>query len=545
MESEQTENFNERLSQWVSNQGFWFQLRYSMSGSGVGGRAGFHLLRMASRLLIFLLIVAVGIWIYLMKRPASPQFFLTVRENLQSTLSASELEIGGMQHVQGLLEISKLAAEGGQETFFESVDVRNIRLNMNLLDGLLGTWDTGNVSIARLNLDLRAGTNDAQSASKLAEAVFRKSTRVEANSFEVADTTIRWGYSEGTQGSIESSNLKMQRLDDGWRLSFTGGTFSQNWLRQLEIVNLVVLVDKAGVLFERAELKNGSGTVEFPGLRVRGGARPEVDGVVKIRSLDLESIIPPVLHSFVEGSISGDFKVSGSTNSSDGLGFEGQVVMEGTDRITLRERIHILKALSVVDYLREYHRVDFHEGSFDIKTGGGGMQVSGIDLKSEDLFTLHGEFSVRLPTQKEIDEALSKGQNPSPLFAGEEESLTFKPSASGDVDLTLRKAALEARRAQEGAQADESMKLSDRIGQGIQLRRLQAQAAERMSRMLRYDGAVIITVPGDVFERAPRLREIYPADAITGRVAIRVPLQGHIYELTLRQAEDIYQQGQR
>jgi hypothetical protein len=63
--------------------------------------------------------------------------------------------------------------------------------------------------------------------------------------------------------------------------------------------------------------------------------------------------------------------------------------------------------------------------------------------------------------------------------------------------------------------------------------------------MLQYDGALRITIPGDAFERAPRLQQIYPVDATTGRVPIKVPLQGHIYEITLRQAEDIYQQGQR
>ena len=35
METEQLQNFNERLSQWVANQGFWFQVRYSMSGTGM------------------------------------------------------------------------------------------------------------------------------------------------------------------------------------------------------------------------------------------------------------------------------------------------------------------------------------------------------------------------------------------------------------------------------------------------------------------------------------------------------------------------------
>jgi hypothetical protein len=545
MESEQTDNFNERLSQWVSNQGFWFQIRYSMSGSGMKGRAMFHLLRMAARLLVFLILVAVGFWIYLMKRPGTGQFFSGIRGDLQSALSASELEIRGIQHIQGQLEMGRLAAQGGETTFFESMEARNIRVKMGLLDNLVGVWHTGNISIARLDVDLRAGTNDPQSAANLAATVFRKSLDVEANSFEVADASIRWGYSERTQGAIESSNLKMLRTGTGWRLSFTGGTFSQNWLRQLEIVNLVVIAEKGGLVFERAELKTDSGTVEFPGVRVMGGERPEVDGIVKIRSLALERIIPPALRNFVEGSISGDFKVSGSTNSSDGIGFEGQVIMDGTDMISLRERIHLLKALSVVDYSRNYHRVDFREGSFSIKTQRGGLQVTEIDLKSEDLFTLQGSFAVRLPSQQEIDEALSKNTDISPLFAAGDEPVDLVKSPTKDADFTLRRAAQEARRIQEGSQSPETLGLFDRLGLSIEMRRLQNQAAERMSRMLRYDGAVRITIPGDAFERAPRLQEIYPIDAATGRVAIKVPLEGHIFELTLRQAEEIYQQGQR
>jgi hypothetical protein len=151
-----------------------------------------------------------------------------------------------------------------------------------------------------------------------------------------------------------------------------------------------------------------------------------------------------------------------------------------------------------------------------------------------------------LPTQQEIDEAMAKGAELSPLFASEDDSDDLlKPSSSSDSDFTLRRAAQEARRIQEGKQSPESLTLFDRLGLSIEMRRLQSQAAERMSRMLRYDGSVLITIPGDAFERAPRLQELYPADPASGRVAIRVPLQGHIYELTLRQAEDIYQQGQR
>jgi hypothetical protein len=34
-------------------------------------------------------------------------------------------------------------------------------------------------------------------------------------------------------------------------------------------------------------------------------------------------------------------------------------------------------------------------------------------------------------------------------------------------------------------------------------------------------------------------------DAATGRIPIKVPIEGYLYELTLKQAEETYQLGQR
>jgi hypothetical protein len=547
MESEQSQNFNERLSQWVSNQGFWFQVRYSMSGSGMKGRAMFHILRMFFRILVFLLLLALVSWVYLWKRPDFESFGVEYKDNLQAALAAEELELVGLQSSQGQLEVGRLAAEGGSGTFYESFEARNIRYKMGILDGLVGRWQPGTITIARLEIDLRAGTDDADDAARLAESIFSKPLTAQVDSFEVADATLRWGYSERTQGAIESSELKMQRTDTGWRLNFKGGSFQQNWLGRLEIVELVAIIESGGILFERAEFKSLRGTVEFPGLRVAGGERPEVRGIVKIRHLALEEILPPALRTFVEGSISGDFKVSGSTNSSDGLAFEGQVVMGEQDQITLRDRFHLLKALSVVDYSRNYHRVNFNEGSFQMRTQRGGLLLSEIDLKAEELLTMQGEILVRLPTQEEIDAALAKGTvlAGSALFANEEELAGVRNLPAGESDFTLRRAAQEARRIQEGKQTMESLNLFDRLGASIEMRRLESQASERMSRMLRYEGGVRLTLESDAFERAPRLNQIYPADPVTGRIMMPVPVTGHLYELTLKQAEDIYQQGKR
>ena len=144
MESEQSQNFNERLSQWVANQGFWFQVRYSMSGSGIKGPAMFHLLRLGFRLLVFLLLVAVGIWVYLVKRTESQAIQRGLaRRSCKSGFPRPRSRCGGSTASRGSLKSSRLAAEGGDETFFTALEARNIRCKMGLLDGVVGKWEPG------------------------------------------------------------------------------------------------------------------------------------------------------------------------------------------------------------------------------------------------------------------------------------------------------------------------------------------------------------------------------------------------------------------
>jgi hypothetical protein len=546
MESEQSQNFNERLSQWVSNQGFWFQLRYSLSGSGSKGTAMFHLIRMGFRVMVFLLLVVAGLWIYLVKRTEYGRFKEGFNDSIKTGLSASAIELRGFSRSQGELGISRVALQGDNRTFFTTLEARNIRCRMGMLDGLTGKWDTGIVSVSRLEMDLRAGADDAESARLLSEALFKKSNKVEIGTMEVADASLRWGYSERTRGSIENSTLRIQRLDNKLKLTLKGGTFSQNWLRGLEIVNMEISCDPQGMVFEKAELRKGAGTVDFSGLKVTGGERPVLEGALKIRKLGLEQMLPLAHQSFVEGSISGDFRITGSTNTTDGLGFSGMVTLDGRDTLTLRKRLHLLQALSDVDYVRNYHRVDFTEGSFRMKTLAGGMEISDLALKAADLFTLEGRMRVRLPTPEEMkaemENAASVGGD-SRFPHASEESDNYQNG--GDSDFTLRRAAQEAKRVKEGTQQEAPDSLFSRLGLGLEIRRLEAQAAERISRTLRYEGLFRITLLPDAFERAPKLVEQFPVDPASGRIPMMVPIEGDLYELTLKQAEEIYQQRSR
>jgi hypothetical protein len=213
----------------------------------------------------------------------------------------------------------------------------------------------------------------------------------------------------------------------------------------------------------------------------------------------------------------------------------------------LRERIHLLKALSVVDYSRNYHRIDFREGSFRIKTGGGGMKLTDVKLKAGDLFTLEGNMTVRPPTDKEVEEAVARGEgmNDAPMTDGVAGSPTARDVPESPAALSLKRDALEARRIRDGQQSPDSLTLFDRLGLSLQMRQMQNQAADRLSRMLRYEGMFRITIPGDAFERGAALNQAYPVDVATGRIPMDVPIDGYLYDLTLKQTEDIYLKGKR
>jgi len=386
MESEQLTNFNDRLNQWISSQGFWFQLRYSITSGGSRGALMFQLFNAGLRVLIFLAIVGIALAAYLVKRPNTNRFKAELKESIKAGLSGTEVEIRGASRVQGQLGIARIACQGGEGSFFSSLEAKNIQSKMGLLDGVLGQWDMGAVGISILNLELKAGADDGDSAKKLADAFFRKWDSVSIQSLDIGDASLQWGYSEPTRGGIEHCSIKIQRGDQFMKIVVKGGRFHQNWLQGLEIVNLTIACDPNGMTFEKAELRAGEGTVDFSGLKVIGGERPMLDGVVKIRKLAMEHTLPDVLDGFVEGSISGDFTVSGSTNTAEGVSFAGKVTLDGDDTISLREKFHVLRALSVVDYVRNYHRLDFRKGSFQLKTKGGGLVIEDLSIQTDDHF---------------------------------------------------------------------------------------------------------------------------------------------------------------
>jgi hypothetical protein len=114
------------------------------------------------------------------------------------------------------------------------------------------------------------------------------------------------------------------------------------------------------------------------------------------------------------------------------------------------------------------------------------------------------------------------------------------------VKITLESAANETddvKRQGFAKGGDES--LFEKLGIRLENRRLDELGAEKLSRSMRYEGELEISLPKEAFEKTPKLSELYPLRDPSGRVLMRVPLEGVIYDLTLKQAEGIYENGAR
>ncbi len=540
MEYDESQQFNERLNHWVASQGFWFQLRYSLMGSGLAGTKGFHLMGLGLRLMVFLvLVMAVG-GIYLMTRVGSEEFAKGIEERIGTTLHADEVELKGIARNSGSGVIPQLAATG-EATFFSALEARNVRFKLGLLHGIIGKKDPGTVMIGRLEVDLQAGAADPRAAERISSALFEDRGGDLPTRFDIEDATLRWGYGATTRGGIQNSRLRIQKMEEGWKLVFEGGTFSQNWLRNLEIVSLVASCSPQGIDFEEALFKVGQGTVKIENLRLVAGERPQVEGRATLKRLPLDSVLPVVARSFLEGSISGVFDISGSTNTPEGIGFEGTVMLEEGDLIRLKDRVHLLRALSVVVAYHNYRKVDFRQGSFKLKTGGGTFEIQDLALDGKELMTLEGNIKGRPPTEDEQRQTKEQ-EAVSPLFASELLD-DAEVLSEEDAGFTLRRAA-EAADASKSGSEESGAAVFDEVAGTLAVPPWEAQE-QNAARALRFEGALEITLPPDAFERAPILRDLHGRAAGSGRVPLKVPVEGTFYELTLGQAETIYSQGTR
>lgn len=548
MASENPETFNQRLSQWVASQGFWFQVRYSMASGGSRGVLLAQLIRMVLRIVVFGLIVGIAAAVYLVRLPGTDGFKDRMEESINQGLGAKESKVGGFQRVQGEMMMRRFASEGGNQTFFSNLEAKGIKARMGFFDVLPGKWRLGVLTVGDLDIHLNAGADDDSGSKKIGDTLFQDFGGLDFETIDVSRGNIRWGFSERSRGMVLGSHVRFHRTPQGWRIQATGGQFTHGWLKRLDIVDLTVVCSRDEIVFEKADFRKDGGVVRMDGLKIATGARPEVKGTIRINRLPIEDLIHPATREFVEGKISGDFSVSGSTNTNDGLALEGKITVDEENPIILRDRIYLLRALSEFAVFSTFKSVEFKQGSFRMKTRSGAMEVTEVDLKAGELMTMVGQMKVRLPTREEAAAAVQRNRV-GDVVPGTTVGPNRPPGSGSEPGISLRQAGKELQKERnkhlaEGVE-DDGAAFFDRIGQTFEARLLAEQAIEIEARSFIYEGGFQISLPAETFENTPALREMFPVDPQSGRIPMDVPIKGYLDGLTFDQTEDLYLRGKK
>jgi len=532
VDQERIDNFNLRMSEWLSNQGILFQMKYSG-----GGGVLYSLWNILFRFLILLAILAVIGVALLYLRVGKPQFNDQLEADLKGFLQAEDVSLSGVGRQDRGLAIYTLESEGGETSFYESLKVKSLKSGMGLLSGLYSRWEGGMIKIEAVEMTIKAGAADDELAEASFNAMLKQSEKFDFKGIQVNEATIQWGYTETTYGKIENASLKARQESDGsWELVFEGGYFSQNWLKKMPIKELLVEVSEEKVSITKAEFKfPDKGELEFNAIIEGGGHRPKLTGSGTAKNWPIGSCLEAKYLKCFDGSLSGKFQIEGSTNSQQGVEMDWDARLEAGDELVLWNRFPILKALAVFDQQRSYRKVVFDRGNVKFKTGGRKLSFEQLDLESTEVMKLNGNLVAGYPTREEASAKLG--------YKIDDLLLSGSEGGDGVIEdeiFTLQKAG----KASAGESiSTESLGGGDSSDTSVNEMSYKIEAMERELDTPRIQGSINLGLAEDALSRFSILEKTYPLDQKTGRRWLSIDLDSNFEELTSKKADALYKKA--
>lgn len=490
------------MARWVSSQGLFFLLRHGIGASGVGATRAVAWTSLLIRLLVFLVLGVILIWVLLMKRAELGSFRGAVSGNAAEALGAGAVHAGEFERSRGALTIGKVLVEGGPESFFHGIEARKVRAKMGLLDGVTRRWEGKKIGIDKLRVVMRDGAEGPWFPREVFDALAIGTSGFRIEGVSAAETDVQWGRAGRGDGVIRGARLDVRPHPDGWDLEITGGTFSRAWIQNFDIERIGVEIRRDGMEVTDARLHSGEGVLEFS-LDSRDGPDAGLAGEGSFEGLPLESLVDPAFREFLGGAVSGRFRLSGALGPKEGVAIDAEVELQGDDRIELFDRLPVLRAIAAVDRLRSYKKVRFSEGSFVLRIDGSEMQAEDIDLVAADMAWLKGAFTLRQAPDIRWGPLLPDDQGPK--------------GAGRSVGSTRPGRGPEPLPSVDGLPGNQGREPEPRV-----------------------EGVLRLGVAPDAFARSARLERLYPMDEEERIRWLELPLEGDIDDLGMALADEVH-----
>ena len=506
VDEQRLRSYQSRITNWIGRQGLLFQLRYfhlRSRGSLWGGLLGL-LLALASVSLVALVLGFVGIKIY----QKTGLFVEKLERSVAESLGAEEIRTAGFSRQGGRGNFLRLSLTGGENSFFEEGTIVGLKAEMPFLVGVGSDWAPENVTIESADFSLKAGGRQREMEQAMA-GIMKSLGDFPLQRIRISELSCEWGYSKLTFGGFYKTRFEAVRDGKGWAISLKGGHFRQNWIGPFAVKEGSLKVGPEGIRVDslvlaveegRLELAGGiGGPLETPTFDLKGN----FSHLPVAEMFDLEGVKKEL---FIEGTVSGELKVTGSTNRK--IETEGRVVLQEGDEVRIRDQWRLLRALSAVARDGTYLRMTFGTGSFDFKSGGARCEVTNIDLSADRAGRLTGDFSSRLPSQEEAARYLDIK-----LTDGFSKSLTDKLSAQKleDDRLSIRR---RVRGEDEEFGIDLDLGIEDETESSLQERseELTGFRLQREMSLPRFTGSLKLAVPGRILADNAEVLQAYPAD---------------------------------
>lgn len=512
VDEKRLEEYQNRVSEWIGEQGIFFQLRYA----GIVGN--YSIMKQLGNLFIKLavcIVALIGIsYFFLNRHFGTDHYRESLSEQISEVLGVDEIEVVGFTRARGQGTFREINLSGGEGSFFMEGNVESMVAPFNFLSGISEKWAPNELNISRASFQLKAGGEEDEMQSAFT-AILKTFDHENLESVKIEKLSIDWGYSKLTYGAIEESSFLAIYNEGVWEVTLEGGTFSQNWLQNFDLKSAKLLVTSTGVEVKSLKLALDDGTLDLSGFIGGTLGFPEFDLSGVMNNLPIAQLIqlPGVrVRDFIAGSISGDLAITGSTNRR--IITTGKVSLVAPELITIRERWEILKTMSVLDINSSYRRVDFDRGEFEFTTSGGGLEINGLSLRAGDLIQLKGDLVSTLPTQKEAADALgivltsgfSDGMKPdytdtSSAQALENDRMTLKRVTGGGKVNDLR---IEVEGVNNQGTGQQNLSLTPK--------ELEAQRLRYEMNVHRIQGELLFGVTENSLINYPSLQQLYPAD---------------------------------
>jgi len=511
VDQQRLNEYQSKVSDWIGRQGVLFQFRYARTVGAV--TLGRHLSGLTLKLVLFLVVVGVCGFFVLNRHFDSPGYGEKVAGQVANALGAGEIEVTGFSRNFGKGDFQFLELKGGEESFFYEAKFEKLRGEFSFLTGVTDSWRPSAISIKKADLRLKAGGSEDE--MKLGFSSIIESLKGQGISqIKIEDCSFSWGYSKLTFGRVRNSDFRAVLHEGIWEVELSGGTFQQNWLGPLAIKSADLKIGMGWIKIESLHLESNGGEADLKGSISGPVNMPTFDLAGGFNSLPIEKLIKingVSTREYIEGRISGDLKIGGSSNRQVEL--SGQVKLDENDSVTIRERWSLLRALSILDNERTYLRIDFNQGGFAFSTGGGGMQVSEINLNAGNKARLLGSFKTRLPTQAEAAETLG-------IKLTNNFSLDYTDSSAAQ-ELENDRMRIDSRDDELGFGVDIERTIEDgelEVPKAqLSVKELEALRMRQEMEVHRILGDLKLAVPASSFNSSKALLEIYPKDELGWR----------------------------